>query len=173
MNPVVLTRIAVKVVAIYLIAQGLMQVPNVAAAVQFSEAQINWNSQILPVLVVAAITPLVFGIVLWIASNKLSDVILRGVDSTEISSVSSNEIQAILISTIGLLILVLAIPQLTSLCIQLVATTKPVDSGSGLNVFLLSYLVAEIVKIIFGLSLILRVSGWMKMLRKLRGLGLQ
>ena len=168
-----LARIVIKGLAIFLIAQGLIQIPNLVISLQYSEPPSNQGYQFQTLLTMITFTPLIAGIVLWFFADKLAGIIVGDVEPSPTDSATANEIQAVAMSSIGLLILVLSIPRMVSLVIQLSANTGSMDSTGNLFVVLSAELASEIIKFILAVSLILGISGWLKLLRRLRGAGLQ
>ena len=173
MNPVTFAKIAIKIVAVYLMAQGIMQVPSIISLFQFSSTPMGENAQVIFVLVSAIFMPLIAGILLWAISNWLSRYIVAGVPQDESANNSLPHIQAVAISTVGLIVVVLSLPQLISLAVQLFGHTSVLNDEKVFSTAILSSFVASCVKVVLGLALVLGASGWVKLLYKIRGLGLK
>ena len=173
MNSRLLANIAIKVVAIYLMAQGIVQVPSIVTALQYESLQIESNDGMLPIYFTSILSPLFFGLILWFISGFLSKVVGKGIDHTEESELTTNNIQVVAIATVGFILVVMSIPQLISISIQLFGNMDLVNGRKVLNINVLSYLLASITKIILGLALVLGASGWARLLNKIRGIGVK
>jgi len=173
MTPITFAKIAIKLVAVYLMAQGIMQVPSIVTLFQFSTTPMDENVQVVFVLVSAIFMPLIAGIVLWVISNWLSRRIVAGVPQDESANNSLPDIQAVAISTVGLIVVVLSLPQLISLAVQLFGHTSILNDEKIFSTAILSSFVASCVKVVLGLALVLGASGWVRLLYKIRGLGLK
>ena len=175
MNPIVFANIALKVVAVYVITQGIMQLPNIVILLQWHESPTNNNDQILSAsaIVAAILSPLIIGTVLWLISGKLSNFIIKGLEHSESDSITVSHIQAVAISTIGLILLVLALPELISSITQLFGNMEIINNEKVFDINILSYFIASVIKVILGFSLVVGVSGWAKLLNNIRRLGLK
>jgi len=137
-NPTLLADIAIKVIAVYLMARGISETPGIATFYQFSTSTINENNQFFLVMVGAIITPLIVGIVLWLLSNKIARAIVHDdVSNIEDFSSTAAQVQVVAIATIGLILLVLTLPRFVGLSIQLLEDINNIG-GRGefsINIF--------------------------------------
>lgn len=170
MEPGTLSKILVRAIAIYLMAQGIMQIPSIVTVFSYAEQE---ASKILIFLVLAVLFPLITGIVLWGVSGKLSRFIVgNATDEVGSSTIDSAHIQAVAISTIGLIVVLLTLPQLVSQGIQLFGNSNIVDGERIFNLNTISYFVATTVKVFFALSLVIGIRFWVKLLHNFREIGL-
>jgi len=174
MEPTTLAKIAVRVVAIYLVVQGIAQTPGIIPLFTYSSFEGSESVQIMTVLVLVILFPLIVGTFLWLASEKLSRAIVGGgVESDSSSSIDASHIQAVAISTIGLIVLFLALPQLAGSVIQLFGSSNIIDGERVFNATAISYLVINSMELLLGLCLVVGANFWVKVLNNFREAGLR
>ena len=172
MNPILLATIAIKVVAIYLISQGIVQVPGVVAVLQYQSLPVDSTDEMLAIYLAAILSPLLFGWILWFLAPTLSRVIVKKTDCSQDIELTTGHIQSISIATVGFILVIMSIPPLIGTSTQLFGSMDIVNDERVFNINLLSYVLAALTKIILGLGLILGATGWARLLNKIRGLGL-
>ena len=171
MNPSVLASILVKAVAIYLIAQGVMHVPEIVTVFQYSSDNIDNRTIYYTVSFFAIFTPMLVGLFLWFISGKVCELMLNGVVQNEQPKIEPDSIYSIAITIIGIALLVFSIPQFVTLIIQLFGNMNEVNGENQFNIYTLSSVIGAFIKLVLGLSLILGVGGWVRVINKLRVLG--
>ena len=178
MNAEVLAKIAVRILSLYLIAAGLTQLPNLSIAFQSLSTSSGdpdyFDANLFFIVVIGATSaPLLIGILFWFLSERLSAFVLKGIDTAEEGAVSVYQVQAIALASVGLVILVHAIPQIISIAVQISNANAPVNESLRIGTYYGALLWASAAKIILAVSLVVGASGWIKLFRKLRGFGLE
>lgn len=172
-EPKLLANISIRIVAIYLAAQGIMQVPSIATVLSYGSSQESLNLQVILALSFAILTPLIFGIFMWAISNKLSSWVVGDLSSVESENdLNSAQLQAIAFCTIGVVIMFTTFPILVSQIIQLYSVENIIDGDTAFNTILISNLVATSLKVVLGLLLVLGAKFWVRLLHKFREFGL-
>ena len=173
MEPILLAKISIRIVAIYLMAQGIIQVPGIATVLSYPSAQGSTSLQIILAISFAIITPLIFGVFLWVISNKLSTWVVGGSYNTESENeLNSAQLQAIAFCTIGLVIMFMTIPSLVGQIIQLYSNPDIFDGDRAFNTIAVSNIVATSLKVFLGLLLVLGTKFWVRLLHNFREFGL-
>ena len=150
-----------------------MQIPNLAVSHQFTDPVSLDKTQIYYIFIAATLTPLFAGIMLWLITNKLSDFILRDIDTTGNEPASATHIQAIAISTVGLIVFVLSIPHLINALMQFIDITDGKPGLFKFQPYAVTYLLSASAKALLGIGLILGAGGIMRLLHKFRSMGTQ
>jgi len=173
MNPILLATIAIKIVAIYVMTQGVVQLPGIVAALQYQPSSIDSNNGNLVIYLSALLSPLVFSLALWFIAPTLSRVIIKRADYSQEIDLTTDHLQTVAIATVGFFLLIMSIPPMIGTGIQLFGNMDIVNDEKVFNINLLSYVFVAISKFILGLALILGATGWMRLLNKIRELGLK
>lgn len=166
MNPMTFAIIAVKLISIYLVINGIMQVPNMVNYLQLSSAPNNGINAVNSVYIVSIFAPIIAGVILWLISNRFSEYIVENLPETEPSAISSAHIQSVAISTAGLMVAVLSIPDVVNYGVQLFGHLQIVNGEKVFSTSLLSYFLAVCVKTALGCSLIISAPRWAKLIHK-------
>lgn len=174
MEPRLLAKISIRVVAIYLVTYGIMQVPAITTAFYYSGNQDAEGINILLFLSFAIFSPLISGIVLWLISDKLSAWVIGNSDSKDsVNNLNSNNLQAVALSIIGLVVVFITLPNLISQIIQLSNNANIIDGNRVFDTNTLSLVIASTLKIVLGVLLVLGPDFWVRLLRFLREYGLR
>lgn len=126
-----LSKIAVRILAIYLIATGFMQIPNIVTILSNARS-IDDEKIILFTFISVIITPIVVGFILWFMSEKLAKMIIGNESEIEVHPLHNPQLQTIIISTIDLTIVVLTIPELVRYIYQVVSITEVAWGKKGI-----------------------------------------
>lgn len=173
MDPRLLAKILLKLLAIYLIVRGIMFLPSFYY-VSASFAQLR-SSGLNPYLLYAmpVVAPIVAGIILWMISPFISSRIVgTGEDQLSVSGVPKDNIQEISIGVAGLIIVIVAIPEVVNLLIQAFAHSFYNGLHRVFDVGELALLIASVLQLLLGLSLFLGVRFWGRLLQSAREFGL-
>lgn len=170
-----LGKIALRLLAVYLIARGISVLPDVyAIPIQFGDkSSLGFNPYFLFIIPICAL--LIAGIVLWAMAPLISDwMVGTSVVSTQMSLANVEEIQRVAIGTAGLIIAIIAIPQVVSWLIRTVEDlyllkTQQIIFGSHNW----AYLVAALLQLLLGLLLIFGTRSLARLLRRAREFGLE
>lgn len=167
-----LAKILLRLLAIYMIVRGIMLLPDLYflfSATQFHSGSLNpyfWS-------VITVFAPVIAGIILWALSPFIA-FWLVGADARQlnVSITPKDNIQEVAISIAGLIIVVLAIPEIVNALIQLFTRSffnglhRVFDMGE------LAWLIASALQLLIGLWLFLGVRFWGRLFRKAREFGL-
>lgn len=159
--------LACKVLGIYIIILGInalfsvftvsIGMPNQVA----NEGFIN---------IIFSLVYILFGVLLWILSDKLSVIMVTGEKHTvEVTGITASDIQRISFSVLGLYFLGDSLP-------ELISTLMNINSMSGLpNTVRLRLLVSGglITELLIGLGILLGSQGLVNLLNKMRNVGLK
>lgn len=167
------TKILLRLLAIYLIVRGIMVLPDFylipLSSAQFRSAGLNsyvWF--VIPVFV-----PIVAGIVLWVISPFIASWIVGADDQKlDVPMMLKNNVQEIVIGLAGLVIVIVAIPEVVNLLIRAFAHSFYDGQHRVFNVDGLALLIAAILQLLLGLSLFLGVRFWGRVLQGAREFGL-
>lgn len=149
MNKHYLAGLALKLLALFFIIQGVSVIATVAthqAISSHSETTyaINFSYLILYILM---------GIILWLFSPKLADIISKGdsISGKGDFSITAEDLQRVLFSVLGLYFVGKSLPQIISTLTSLFALQNPSLFRSSLP-----YLMGNITELIIGLIIFLR-----------------
>lgn len=120
MAPTTLSQIAVRVVAIYVIAQGIMYLPSIHSVMLYGSNRTGVDESAFSLIIAAIFGPMIVGLVLWAAAPTISKWIVVGAeeDAAEQAPFTLRQLQAVVISTAGLVIVFLSLPGFISLLFQ-------------------------------------------------------
>lgn len=173
MNAKTVAIIAVRILALYLIVLGLAQLPNISVIVRSFADYDEKTKQLVYVVLTATIAPVVIGIITWILSPSISRLVLRDIKLVKEESVNAFQLQAIVLASAGVIILVHTIPQLMNIVLQALNAHDPAESDFRMSTFFGASFWAALVKVVLALSLVVGSTGWVKLITKLRGAGLK
>lgn len=112
-------------------------------------------------------------LILWFSAQKLALKLLpKGLKEAE-SSLPMKEIEAFVISIVGLILVVLSATTLLRLFLSLINTTAYSDSLNLTSSMHLYPLIEHLIRVILGAILLIKADGFALFLRKVRSLGLQ
>jgi hypothetical protein len=169
MNPTLFAQILVRVLAVYLIAQAIMVVPQIAYFPFGSEAELVDTHLVYWVVSLAILMPLLVGIALWLIAPHLAKAIVgRNASTTGVAPLTIDAAVGSAISVAGLLIVVIYLPSFVSTWVQYEA------AGSTFNADKLTFhLIAQGARVCFGVLLIVGVRYWVALIHRFRELGLE
>ena len=167
-----LAKILLRLLAIYLVVRGIMFLPNlyiVFSAEQFHSGSLNpylWS-------VITVLVPIIIGVILWAASPFIASWLV-GTDDQQlnVSMTPKVNIQEIIIGIAGLIIVMLAIPEVVNWLIQLFAHSFFNGLHRVFHMDDLAWLIASALQLLLGLWLFLGVRFWGRLFRKAREFGL-
>ncbi|TGE37275.1 hypothetical protein E4K67_15600 [Desulfosporosinus fructosivorans] len=159
--------LACKVLGIYIIILGINALFSVLT-VSFGIPNHVANESFINIIF--SLVYILFGVLLWILSDKLSAIMVaRGKHTYEVSGITASDIQRISFSVLGLFFLGNSLPKLVSTLIN-------INSMSGLpNSTRLRLLVSGglITEFLVGLGIFLGSQGLVNFLKKMRTAGLK
>lgn len=165
MDARLLTKIALRVLAVFMVATGIMGLPQLAVMDMQSDVVV---SALLLAAVVMTSMPLLIGLILWALAPRVAGWIVGKSDTAPATSpVTAADIQAIAFVTLGLILAIQAGSYLIGVVIMLMASDVPTSLRN-------SYVVpAEVAKLILGLALVFGAKGFTRFLRWFREFGLK
>ena len=172
MHPLVLAKIAVRIVALYLIAYGIMQLTTLLSAMQFASSGSESSGTYLAIAIATIISPAFFGVVMWFLSNPLAKRIIGNAELPQQGSLDSFSIQATALATVGLILVVLGIPDLIITVNQFAYSLEVNEGANAMTRNALVHLLASFAQLALGIMLIFGASGGARLLHKIRGMGL-
>jgi hypothetical protein len=169
MAPTILARIAIRLVAIYLLSQGLIYVPGLLALPGLSESAGASTFSVVQVVLVS-ILPLLLGLALWIGAPPISRLVVGPVHEEE-RPATAIEIQAVAISTAGLILLFIAVPRLVSSFYLAVVEAPQIDGVRSYNDGLIGMLLGAGLQVLLAVLLIAGARFWPRVLWRIRAYG--
>jgi len=165
-----ISLIGIKLIAIYLIAQGITTLPNIylllttfAPTNEF--ALLTYGSVILSI-----ISPIIIGILVWYSASKLSGYISNNATEVKVTTSSdAHQYQVIAITLIGLYLFAYTLPYAISINYQLFFHQDTVNDQPVFNKTMLVNAITINLKVLFGLVLIIgshRLSAFVSWLRQ-------
>ena len=169
MNPTIFAQILVRVLAVYLIAQAIIVIPQIASFPFVPDVEFEDNHLVYWVVSLAFLMPLLVGVALWLTAPHLAKVIVgRNSSTTSEASLTINAVVGSAISVAGLLIIFIYLPSFVSTWVQYEA------AGSTFNADQLRvHLIAQGARVCFGILLLVGVRYWVVLIHRFRELGLE
>jgi hypothetical protein len=169
MNKESFSLIGIRLIAIYLIASGLVLLPNLP---QLWVGPTPDSTYILG-YVLALAAPLAAGIILFAISMTLSKLICKGLNSNQTSEANTkiNEFHGIALSIAGLMILAMKFPDFIGVILQINQTA--VLNNRQAEYFSNSYFLSELLVLVLGVSLLLGAKFWINFYRWFQQFGLK
>lgn len=137
---------------------------------------IKYDASMWRVLIVSGIPAcliMIVSLILWFSAQKLALKLLpKGHKDTE-SSLPMKDIEAFVISIVGLILVVLSATTLLRLFLSLLNSTAYSDSLNLTSSMHLYPLIEHLIRVIIGTVLLIKADGFALFLRKVRSLGLQ
>ncbi|MHB8127179.1 MAG: hypothetical protein ACYDEJ_16410 [Desulfitobacteriaceae bacterium] len=169
MNKREIASLACKILGIYMI----IQVINILADIFFTSMAMP--NQIVPIKIFNIISPfiffIIFGVLLWIFSDKLSTIMVTGENhSNEGSYMKASDIQRVSFSVLGLFFFGNSLPKIVSTLTNIYSIS---DSMPDYKTRLLLGAVGAIVQFIVGLGIFLGSQGLVNFLNIIRTAGLK
>lgn len=167
-----LATIGIRLLAVYVAVQGIVGLPE-TLDLNFPWSEVAEHVPYFSLLILAGLLiPLLFGLLLWAVAGPLGRLVVGspGKEVTE-SAVNLDEMQAVALSTAGLLIIIFQLPMLVSQVNALyqMSVTMPEDVRQDI----VMGLVPMIVNVLLGLLLVTTSNFWVRLLERIRNFGLE
>lgn len=167
MEPATLSLILLRVLAVYLIAKGILFAPEIVTVWSGASAYAGKYPNI-GLYSFVILTPVIFGLILWLLSPQLAKMIVRGESLKQsVESLSLGNIQAAVLATVGLLIIFVTIPSLISISVQIFG------EGGRSSTAATAHLSAQIAKVGLGVVLVFGANSLVRLIRRIREFGLE
>lgn len=173
MNYRALAKIACRLFAIYTFIRFVSYLPAIIYPLFMKNTNANVSITILPVLP-SLILSLAFSIILWTFSEKLSRLMVDDSNIQEETDIDYNKLQYIAFSVVGLVLVTLSIPNITSTLIEYIRMISMVEKSAHFSfIQYKAKLAGSIVQFIIGLWLLLGSKGILNGIKKLRKVGVK
>jgi hypothetical protein len=172
LNEKVIATVACRVLSIYSIIKGLERsVYLITLPFLFEDIDKNALFSIIFIYVIPSITLIITAILLWVKASRISELIIPSSNESEINKIDLNiiELQSVAFSVVGLIVLVRLIPDTLDIIPQIKHLSG--DNVPFRSIFKLEIVISiveTIIKLIIGLLLLFKSSGFVGMLRKTR-----
>lgn len=163
-----ISGLACKILSIFLIIQGISAIANVLTYYCTSP---NIENKYAGNIFFPFIFYILLGILLWIFSNKLSAIMTKkenSYDSNENSKISSNDIQRISFSVLGLFFLVNSIPPIISGLTNFYSVPQ-----FNSSIRLLPNVAGSVIQFVLGLLIFIGSQGLVNFLKAIRTAGVK
>jgi len=173
MNPTHIALIGIRIVAIYLIAQGISSIPGVYLFISTYDPEGSYNTILYGSVLIAIFSPIIIGIALWFSAPKLSNYFISTHPTSENNpELNVSQLQSAVIVLIGVYLIAVSIPALFSVYYQLINMTPEVNGSKTINISILSNAISVTIKLLFGVALILGSNFIVRGISKLRTIGI-
>jgi hypothetical protein len=169
MNAKSLSKIALRVLAVFFIFEGVGNLPMLAGITSYYGSTVNvrwypfWESAVL-------VAPIVLGIMVWIFADTIA---ARMIDSSDVEEqsmpIDASNLQTIALVTLGIFIIIQCIPNIAgTLYVSLAAPANKLQTPLLYN----DYLLEEVLKLILAIVLVSGAGFFTRFFRRLREYGL-
>jgi len=174
MNAHLLAKIALRVLSVYIMARGIMELPNLYTISLYAGSVVSEMEAQKSILYLAVVSPVVVGLALWFLASPLSSLVVGPEAGTHTpKNISVSEIQAVVIATVGFILFFFTVPGFVGLMVQLYGTQNMIDGERIFNSNTLSYVLSSGLKLLLGLLLIMGARFWVRLLTRFREFGLE
>ena len=172
MNTDQLSLIALRVIAIYLIAQSISAIPSAYTTLTMMSSFGSGESAIGLALISTLVTPLTIGVILWIFAPRLSKHLAPSNEiSNEKNELTTKQFQTTAMLLIGVYLLAINIPQALSINYLLLQSDEFLSGfNKNKSEIILSAIVINL-KIILALLLTFKTKSLVTSLNKIRTIG--
>lgn len=173
MNPKHIAQVGIRLVAIYLIAQGLSAIYSaymvMSSFIQYSDEQ----SFIFLAMLFAVLSPGIIGILLWFIAPKLSGYFLSETNVTTETQTKHelSNIQSMVMVLIGVYIVAVNIPNAVSVTYYLFTNTVEVNGVDAFDTKTLISAISNNLKLLLGVTLIVGSNLITNLIARLRTMG--
>ena len=172
MNPIHIAQIGIRIVSIYLIAQGISNIPDVYLFFTTYDPEGEYTAVIYGSVFTAIFSPAIIGCLLWFVAPKLSRHLISSQPTSENNqALNINQFQSTVIVLIGVYIISISIPAALSINYHLYAGTIEVNGDNTLNSAILANAIAANLKLLFGVSLLFGSKLIVRGITKIRTIG--
>jgi hypothetical protein len=158
----------------FVIAQGIMQLPTMYMVFMQSGGSQSLSGVEAGAVIAAITAPMAIGLILWFSARTIASWIIGAARSEPSADpATATQLQAVAISTAGLVIVFLSLPGFISLIIQTIGGSYVSEGGREFDINTISYLAASGLKVLFGVLLVVGVRFWVVVLHKFQNFGLE
>lgn len=173
MPPQVLSKIAIRIVAIYMIAQGIIQLSgSIVTQLAFNSIQKIDGS--LFIAIIFTMLPLLSGLLIWFFSNALSKWVAgEAPTSEEKEALNITNIQAVALSTIGLVLIFTTVPTLLTSLLQIFSADRVFEGKRIYDAGQVGFVIGTFLEVLLGILLVVGANFWSRVLYHFRQFGLK
>ena len=180
MNEKGIAKIACKVLSIYSVIKGMERIAYLISITLQPSLNQGFDkgmiSQMIFISIIPSITLIIIGVILWVMSSKISELMVNDTDGRIVNRTEINiiEFQSAVFSVVGLLILVNLISEISSLIPQIAELSgEYIPTGTTYRLKVKVSIIEIVVKLIIGLLLLFKASGLVGVVKNLRRVGLK
>jgi len=174
MNAKQLSLLGIRIVSIYLIAQGISNIPNMHLIVSAYAPDDNYGIVVLGSILTAILSPLIIGMVLWFIAPKICKYIIDSNQTSETNiPLNVNQFQSTVLILIGVYIIATKLPFSISLTYQLFTDTIEINGIQSFKDQLLYNTISINMQSALGLLLLFSSNNISILLSKIRTFGLE
>lgn len=130
MSQLQITSLSLRLAGIYSLIQAILMIRPVINSFGFASQQPSVGTTLILGASIPFILLIIFGLLLFIGSNRISRRIIREKTSTDISSeLNSKKIQAIAFSILGVILVIISIPKILQIISNIVALQNAADNS--------------------------------------------
>ena len=171
MTPGNISLIGVRLLGLYLVAQGVLELPNLVFLAQVPRDP-EFTSLLYFLHASAILAPLMLGIVAFAFSSQISSLIQVEPDTaTSGRQVNLEEIQSLVFAALGLLIVFLSFPRLLSTWISIYQSN--VINERSVGYLSTPAFISPLAGVVFGVVLFVGARYWTRMYNWFREFGLE
>lgn len=172
MEPIHLSTIGIRLIALYLVAQGISAIPDAHLFLTAYEPTGRFEIFSYGSVLTAIFSPAIVGILSWLSAPKLSKYIIStNPPSGDNQELNIAQFQTIAVTLVGIYLLASSLPYVISIHYQLYHNTIEINGESTLNLSILASAIAADLKALFGIALLLGSNQISRLISKLRNIG--
>lgn len=171
MDARLLAKIALRVLAVYMISIGILELPQIAT---MNIASQDVGTLIFFTFMFMEVAPFALGVTLWLLAPRIGDwMVGKSVAAAPAKSVSTADLQTIAFVTIGLLIAIQAGAYIIGVIYSsLLIASWPDEANRYPSLFRNPMFGAQIAKLVLGLALLFGAKFFTRLFRRFREFGL-
>ena len=167
MEPVTLSLILLRVLSVYLVAKGILFIPEIAT-VWSRISTYGSESPGLGLMSLLIVAPLLLGVFLWAMSPRLAKIIVQNEGPREkTGAVSISHIQSAILATVGMILVLVTIPGLVSNAVLFFGEEGHFSTAASAHFW------AQVAKLALGAALVVGSNFFVRLMRRFREFGLE
>ena len=169
MNPIQLSHIGLRLLAIYLVIQSIGNIPGAYATLSTISSMQEIDIFLSVSFISTLIVPLVFGVILWFITPRLSSFLIS--EKSDKEAFSIHQLQSSALSIIGVYLLAVTIPPAISVNYLLLQGSEVINNyNKSLSDIVINAITIDL-KIVFALILVIGSNSISKAISNLRTTG--
>lgn len=169
MDAKLLAKIALRVLAVYIIAKGITELPELMT-VQVYAGDAHYAGPDFLWIFSAVISPLIIGLCLWFLAPRAANWVVGSAGNADLSmKVSGATLLAVAFISIGVAFVVQSLPNVLGL---IYVSQEPSGGAQGPSVFYSRYFLSECIRLVLGLVLMIGTKNLVRLFRRFREFGL-